>query len=162
MDLDGMDRVMTFKVLALRALEQAAGDSSTFGLLADGRYGTRALEQAADKPYWIGRPIEVPGSRPLRFETSSDLGSTLAEWPPGHVVKCLVYYHPDDQPELRAAQDAQIQRLFEACRATRHELLLEVIASKHGPVACNTVARVIEHVYALGVFPDWWKLEAKP
>ncbi len=157
--LDGTDRVATFKTLALRALEQVAGDNAGFGLLADGRYGMRALEAAAELPYWIGRPIELPGSRPLRFEGSADVGATLADWPLGHVVKCLVFYHPDDPAELRAEQDAQIQRLFEACRATRHELLLEIIASMHGPVEQNTVARVIDHVYGLGVFPDWWKLE---
>ena len=157
--LDGMNRVATFKTLALRALEHVAGDNAGFGLLADGRYGMRALEAAAEQPYWIGRPIELPGSRPLRFEGSADVGATLADWPLGHVVKCLVFYHPDDPAELRAEQDAQIQRLFEACRATRHELLLEIIASMHGPVERDTVARVIDHVYGLGVFPDWWKLE---
>jgi 5-dehydro-2-deoxygluconokinase len=76
-----------------------------------------------------------------------------------HVVKCLVFYHPDDDEDLRARQDRQILRLFDACRSTRHELLLEIIASKHGPVTSDTVARVIDHVYGLGVFPDWWKLE---
>lgn len=157
--VDDMDRVAAFKTLALRALEQVAADKAGFGFLADGRYGMRALEAAAEHPYWIGRPIELPGSRPLRFEGSADVGATLADWPLRHVVKCLVFYHPDDPEELRAEQDAQIQRLFEACRATRHELLLEIIASMHGPVERDTVARVIDHVYGLGVFPDWWKLE---
>lgn len=152
-------RIPAFKALAMRAIERVAGGKGGFGLLADGRYGARALEQAADHPYWIGRPIELPGSRPLRFEGGADVGITLRDWPVGHVVKCLVFYHPDDPPELRGAQDEQIVRLYEACRATRHELLLEIIASKHGPVGPDTVARVIDHVYDLGVYPDWWKLE---
>ena len=59
----------------------------------------------------------------------------------------------------RARQDRQIVRLADACRATRHELLLEIIASKHGVIDSDTVARVINHVYDLGVYPDWWKLE---
>ena len=157
--VDDMNRVVTFKTLALRALEQVATNKAGFGFLADGRYGMRALEAAADHPYWVGRPIELPGSRPLRFEGSADVGAILADWPLGHVVKCLVFYHPDDPAELRAEQDAQLQRLFDACRATRHELLLEIIASTHGPVERDTVARLIDHVYELGVFPDWWKLE---
>lgn len=151
--------VAHFKGLALQAVDRLARGDGRFGVLLDGRYGARALEAAADLPYWIGRPIEDPGSRPLAFEGSPDVAATLREWPVNHVVKCLVFYHPDDDAELRARQDRQILRLFDACRSTRHELLLEIIASKHGPVASDTVARVIDHVYGLGVFPDWWKLE---
>lgn len=154
-----LDRVPRFKQLALRALERVAHNHPGYGLLADGRYGARALEAAADTPYWIGRPIEMPGSRPLQFEGGREAATILADWPLDHVVKCLVFYHPDDDAALREAQDRQILRLFEACRHTRHELLLEVIASKHGPVSTDTVAALVEHFYTLGVYPDWWKLE---
>jgi 5-dehydro-2-deoxygluconokinase len=153
------EQVAHFKNLALRAVHSVAAGDPRFGVLLDGRFGARALEAAADLPYWIGRPIEAPGSRPLTFEGSPDVAATLREWPVNHVVKCLVFYHPDDDAELRARQDRQILRLFNACRATRHEFLLEVIASKHGPIDADTVARVIDHIYGLGVFPDWWKLE---
>lgn len=156
---ENLDRVPRFKELALRALERVACENHGFGLLADGRYGARALEAAADTPYWIGRPIELPGSRPLQFEGGREAATILADWPLDHVVKCLVFYHPDDAPALREAQDLQILRLFEACRRTRHELLLEVIASKHGSITTATMADLVEHFYALGVYPDWWKLE---
>lgn len=53
---------------------------------------------------WLGRPIELPGSRPLRFEYSQDLGSQLAEWPVSHCIKCLAFYHPDHPPALKAEQ----------------------------------------------------------
>ncbi|AHJ66515.1 bifunctional 5-dehydro-2-deoxygluconokinase/5-dehydro-2-deoxyphosphogluconate aldolase [Granulibacter bethesdensis] len=155
----GVDRVPAFKSLALHAVERVADGDLCFGLLLDGRFGARALEQAADLPYWIGRPIEKPGSRPLVFEGSPDVGVTLREWPLHHVVKCLVFYHPDDPKQLRTQQDQQLLRLFDACRATRHELLLEIIASRHGTIDHTTVSRVIEHVYDLGIYPDWWKLE---
>jgi 5-dehydro-2-deoxygluconokinase len=153
------DRIAHFKSLALRAVHRLADGDRRFGMLLDGRFGARALETAADLPYWIGRPIELPGSRPIEFEGSPDVAITLREWPLDHVVKCLVFYHPDDAPDMIARQDRQIMRLFDACRATRHEFLLEVIASKHGPVATDTIARIIDHIYALGVYPDWWKLE---
>lgn len=156
---DGDAAVAQFKGLALQAVDRLAEGDSRYGVLLDGRFGARALEAAADLPYWIGRPIEKPGSRPLDFEGSPDVGATLREWPINHVVKCLVFYHPDDDADLRARQDRQILRLFDACRATRRELLLEIITSKHGAVDAHTVARVINHVYSLGVYPDWWKLE---
>jgi len=154
-----LDKVPRFKELALQAMVQVAGGAPGFGILADGRYGARALEAAADLPLWIGRPIEMPGSRPLVFEGGMEAATILADWPLDHVVKCLVFYHPDDPPALRAEQDGQIRRLFEACRRTRHELLLEIISSKDGPLADDTAARVIDHVYDIGVYPDWWKLE---
>lgn len=152
-------RVAHFKGLALRAVDEVARGEPRFGVLLDGRFGARALEAAADLPYWIGRPIELPGSRPIEFEGAADVAVTLRDWPANHVVKCLVFYHPDDDAALRARQDREIVRLFAACRETRHELLLEIIASKHGPVDEQTIPRVIDHVYALGVYPDWWKLE---
>jgi 5-dehydro-2-deoxygluconokinase len=108
---------------------------------------------------WIGRPIELPGSRPLQFEIGPDLGSALTEWPAHHVVKCLVFYHPDDPPALREQQEEKVLTLFDACRHTGHEMMLEIIASKAGPVTATTASRAVERFYDLGVFPDWWKLE---
>lgn len=156
---DNLHRVPDFKSLALKAMDRVAKGEPRFGILADGRYGVRALEAAADTAYWVGRPIELPGSRPVEFEGSPDVAATIADWPLNQVVKCLVFYHPDDAQELRAEQDRQMLRLFDACRSTRHELLLEIIASKGGPISTDTIPRVIEHVYKLGVYPDWWKLE---
>lgn len=153
------EQVAHFKNLALQAVDRVAQGKPGYGMLLDGRFGARALEAAADRPYWIGRPIELPGSRPIVFEGSPDVAATLREWPINHVVKCLVFYHPDDDAEMIARQDRQILRLFDACRATRHEFLLEIIASKHGAVDSRTIARAIDHIYGLGVYPDWWKLE---
>ena len=55
-----------------------------------------ASTEATGRGLWIGRPIEVPGSRPVGFLDGPDLGSTLREWPVTHCVKCLILYHPDD------------------------------------------------------------------
>ena len=159
--LTGADpaRVPAFKLLALRAVDAVAKGDPRFGILADGRYGFDTLAKAADYPYWIGRPIELPQSRPLQFESSADVATELAEWPLNHVVKCLVFYHPDDPPTLREAQERQLVRLADACRKTRHEFLLEVIAPKGMPVDAGTIADCLQRFYALGIRPDWWKLE---
>ena len=50
-------------------------------MLLDETYGREALFAAAKLPFWIGRPVEQPGSRPLRFEFTQDIGDRLAEWP---------------------------------------------------------------------------------
>lgn len=153
------DRIPRFKTLALRAVEAVAGGDDRFGVLLDGRFGFDALAQAADHDYWIGRPIELPKSRPLAFESSADVAAELVEWPLNHVVKCLVFYHPDDDQDLRERQERQLLRLFDACRKTRHELLVEVILPGGMDSDSRTVARAIRRLYAIGVRPDWWKLE---
>ncbi len=156
----GDDRIATFKTLALRAVDKVAKGNPRFGVLLDGRHGMRALEAAADYPYWIGRPIELPQSVPVEFDSGfKDVGAEIAQWPLNHVVKCLFHYHADDTEDLCARQERQALRLFDACRATRHELLIEIIASKNGPVKHDTAARVLQRFYDLGVKPDWWKLE---
>jgi len=88
------------------------------------------------------------------------VATEIAEWPLNHVVKALVPYHPDDEPELRDRQDRQLLRLFDACRKTRHELLVEVIPPSGMANDATTVSRALEQIYDLGVRPDWWKLEA--
>lgn len=152
-------RIAAFKRLALQALDEVAGGDRRFGILLDGRFGFDALAAAADHPYWIGRPIEVPRSRPLEFEGSADVATEIAEWPLNHVVKALCLYHPDDEPELRERQERQLARLFDACRKTRHELLVEIIAPAGMALDSTTVARALTRLYDLGVRPDWWKLE---
>jgi len=152
-------RIGDFKALALQALHRLAQGDRRFGMLIDGRFGMRALEAAADHPYWIGRPIEVPGSCPLQFEGAADVATELATWPANHVVKCLVFYHLDDEADLRERQERQLLRLQDAARKTRHELLVEIIAARERPVDHATVSRAMQRFYDLGMKPDWWKLE---
>jgi 5-dehydro-2-deoxygluconokinase len=152
------ERITTFKTLGLRALHAVARQDPRFGVLLDGRYGFEALSEAADLPYWMGRPIEVAKSRPLEFEGSADVAVELSSWPLKQVVKCLVSYHPDDAADLKGRQDRQLKRLFDACRKTRHELLLEIILPTEIPVDSQTMSRALSRIYALDVRPDWWKL----
>lgn len=157
-----MSRVSAFKRLALRAVDSLAHGNANFGVLLDGRYGTEALSEAAHTTYWIGRPVEVPKSRPLRFETAEDVGLELNTWPANHVVKCLVLYHPDDEVSLRLEQERQLLILFDACRKSGHELLLELILPPDMPAEETTRSRGMQRLYDLGIKPDWWKLEPVP
>jgi 5-dehydro-2-deoxygluconokinase len=154
------DRISAFKLLCLDAARRVAGDDPGYGLLCDGRLGRDALYAAAGTGLWIGRPAEWPGSRPLTLEPELGLDcGGLGEWPLEHVVKVLCFYHPDDTAELRAEQEATVKRLFEAARRNRLEMLLEVIPSKVGSANDETVGKIIDRFYEIGVYPDWWKLE---
>jgi 5-dehydro-2-deoxygluconokinase len=119
------------------------------------------LFRAADHGFWIGRPVEEPGARPLDFEFGGSLGAKLVEWPLSHSIKCLCFYHPGDAPEMKARQERELLRLYDAARTIGRELLVEIIASKHGSIDEATIATVIERLYAIGIKPDWWKLESQ-
>ena len=156
------ERISAFKRLAVRAAVQVAGGRPGFGMLLDGTYGREALFDASKHPLWIGRPVELPGSRQLRFEEGGDIGSRLVEWPVTQTVKCLAFYHPDDEARLREEQLRTLRGLYDATRRLGRELLIEIIASKHGAILDDTAARVLAEIYSAGIKPDWWKLEPQP
>lgn len=154
------ERIGAFKLLCLEATRQVADGQPGYGILCDGRLGRDALYRAAGTGLWIGRPVEWPGSRPLMLEPEigPDYGG-LSEWPLGHVVKVLCYCHPEDDAKMWAQQESTLLRLFTAARRNRLEMLLEVIPSKVAPVDDDTTARIIDRIYGLDIYPDWWKLE---
>ena len=153
--------IAEFKVLAVQATAAVAQGRPGFGMLLDGTFGREALFRAADYPFWIGRPVERPGSRPLEFdlETDGSLGAHLAEWPVTQTIKCLAFYHPDDAESMRKQQIRELLRMQDAARATGKEAMVEIIAGKHGPLADCTIARALGQLYTAGLRPDWWKLE---
>jgi 5-dehydro-2-deoxygluconokinase len=153
-------RIRDFKVLAVKAAARVAAGRPGYGMLLDEKHGREAMFEFARHPFsWLGRPVELPGSRPLRFEGSQDIGSALPEWPVDHCIKALCFYHPDDEPALKQAQQEKLRGLFEAARKVGRELLVEIIAGKHGPLGPDTIARAMQELYELGIKPDWWKLE---
>ncbi|MEY9831464.1 5-dehydro-2-deoxygluconokinase [Sinorhizobium fredii] len=153
-------RIPAFKALAVKAAAEVAAGRPGFGMLIDDKYGRDALYAAgAQRDFWIGKPIELPGSRPLQFEFSQDLGSRLIDWPVDHCIKVLSFYHPDDPAELKAAQVAKLRSAFEAARKVGREILIEIIAGKHGKLDDDTIPRALNELYDAGLKPDWWKLE---
>ena len=162
-------RICSLKQLFIQAVErvetdlQRQGIDADVGLLADQRFGQDALNAATGRGWWIARPVEVQGSRPLAFEHGRSVGSNLIVWPHEHIIKCLVQFHPDDEPLLRLEQEAQIKGLYQASLASGHELLLEIIPPKDHPSTYPDVLyRAIKRLYNLGIYPAWWKIEAQP
>ena len=154
-------RIGRFKRLLAEGAERGAALASAsggVGIILDDRYGEDVLPMLTGAGWWVARPVEVPGSRPLAFEAGAELALALRAWPAEHIAKCLVSHHPDDPAPLREAQMAQLRTLQAACIGTGHELLVEVIPPREAPVAADTLARALEQIYAAGVRPDWWKL----
>jgi len=164
-DLSSIEQL---KQLFIHAVERVEADlhkrgiEADVGLLADQRFGQDALNAATGRGWWIARPVEVQNSRPLAFEHGRSIGSNLLNWPQEQIVKCLVQFHPDDEPMLRLEQEAQLMGLYQATQVSGHELLLEVIPPKDHPSTYPDVLyRALKRLYNLGIYPAWWKIETQ-
>jgi 5-dehydro-2-deoxygluconokinase len=158
------ERIGAFKRLAVVAAAKVAAGRPGYGMLLDSRHGREALFRAEDHSFWVARPLEVSGSRPLRLEIdgAGSLGAALAKWPAAHVAKVLCLCHPDDPDDLKERQEQVLTRVALACRQVGRELLVEIVASRHGPLGDDTTAALMQRLYARGIKPDWWKLEPQP
>ncbi|HJV63887.1 MAG TPA: 5-dehydro-2-deoxygluconokinase [Albitalea sp.] len=160
-----LPRLKRLLVQAVERVEAQCGLQGRIGVLVDGLHGADALAAATGRGWWVGRPVELPGSRPLRFDVDASVGSQLVHWPGEQCVKCLVHYHPDDPVDLRLEQEAMLRQLWQATRESGHELLLEVIPPRQrlsieaaDGQADDAVLRAIKRLYNLGFKPEWWKL----
>jgi len=158
-----LPRLKRLLVDAVATVERELNLAHRVGVLIDQRYGQDALNAATGRGWWIGRPVETPGSHPLEFEYGRSIGSQLVQWPREHVVKCLVQFDPDGDAESRLEQETQLRTLYDAVKQSGHELLLEVIP----PASTNDtqgerVLRAMKRVYNLGIRPEWWKLKPLP
>ena len=156
------ERLAAFKSLVVDAALDVAGGRDGFGLFMDGGYGAAAIAKARAAGLWVARPIDRPHARALRFEEDGDVAEALARWPADVVVKCAVYLHPADAPDMLAGADRALAALHQACERAGRDLLLEVLSSPHGPVDETTVATLIARIYRLGVRPRWWLIEDQP
>jgi 5-dehydro-2-deoxygluconokinase len=151
-------RIADFKRLVAAGARRGAGKRTGAGVILDATYGGDVLPEFAGTGWWVARPVEAPGSRPLELEAGDNVALALRTWPRDHVAKCLVWHHPDDDEPLRAAQAARLRALAAACHATHHELLVEVLPPRGSRIDADTTARSLDQLYQAGLFPDWWKL----
>jgi len=157
------DAIVTFNRLAVAAAANVAESCAGCGVLLDGRFGRQAMFDAQGAGFaWMGRTIDLPESRPLRFDFSQDAGSQIMEWPNAHCIGCRCVYHPDDAVELKEQQQEKLLALLDAARKTGRELALAIIAGKGRTLDDLTVAQVLTELYALDIRPDWWMLEPQP
>lgn len=154
-----LKKIEQLKKHILTAFIESSKESSIknkSGVFIDQTYGQSALNEITGQGFWIARPIEQPGSRPLRIE-HGNIGSQLVNWPIEQVVKCLVFYNPDDNNTLRIEQEDKVKEVYNACLKSGHEMLLELIVSEEEK-SINPYVRSIQRIYNIGIRPDWWKI----
>lgn len=152
--------IPAMKKLMLRAAEEVVSEQNLdgkVGIFVDGTYGQDVLNAATGRGWWLARPIELPGSRPLRLEHGT-IGAQLVDWPLEQIVKCLVFYHPEDNAAMRLEQESLVGEVYQACCKTGHELLLEVILPADMTRTDDLYIRSLKRFYNIGIKPDWWKL----
>ena len=158
-----LQRITALKRLIVRAVEisaDAVGADATIGVIIDDTFGQDALNDVTGRGWWIARPAELSGSRPLELEGGRSIGDRLRYWPLEHIVKCLMVYGLDDERTLRLQQERQVKELYQACCTSGHELLLEILPPADAVVEDDACASVLARLYNLGIRPDWWKLPA--
>ena len=149
-----------FKQLAWQAAGIEAGDDSGLAVFIDDRLGRSALHAATSSGCFVARPIESSGQFPLQFETEGELSEHLSSWPLTQTVKVLCPYRLDDNEQIRLHHDQMMRQLDRACRHSGHEWLLEIVTARDGRESqLDSVSTIMQHIYSLGVKPDWWKLE---
>src|SRR5829696_9581134 len=156
----GVDRgrLRELKVLLGWAFRRVAEGDEAAGVLIDDIYGDRALEEITGSGLWIARAVEVAKSRPVEFVGGPNPAATLRTWPEEHVVKCNLYWHPQDDPGTRELQEQRVLQLYDACIKNDRRLLLEVQATRGTSYDENSMVELLERFYEIGVRPDWWKL----
>lgn len=155
-----ISRIKPLKKLILQASREVVKEADLkgkAGILCDSTFGQDVLNEISGEGWWIGRPIELPGSRPLEME-HGNIGFQLIDWPLEHIVKCLVFFNPEDDHKLRLEQEHTIKDVYLACCKSGHELLLEVILPAGVEKDDNLYIRAMQRFYNLGIKPDWWKL----
>ena len=150
----------------LQAAGRAGGGPRGRGASRLRHVARRSLRARSAVPRGRSRPLDRPAGRASRSRVRSisnggSLGANLVEWPVAQVDQMPLLLSPRRSAGAAARQERELLRVYDACRTLGRDLLIEIIASKHGPVQDDTIARVIERLYAIGVKPDWWKLEGQ-
>ncbi len=142
-----------------RAAEPGSGEPA-FGAILDDGSGRDTLDLASGGGHWIARPIEGPDAAPLAFRGGADVGVTLREWPVPQVVRCRLAAPPEEGEAGAGELERGLLQLFEACRATGHELLVELLPGRRRPGDGRAAAALLARLCAAGVRPDWWGIAA--
>jgi len=150
------ERLARLQQLAVDAVARVASGRAGFGVVLDGSDGAAAWRRADHGNLWVARSVRRERSQPLEFGTSRSLATALTEWPIDVTVKCQCQFQADDP---REAEERNLRRLAAACRAQGRELLLEIVTGRPEARQTDTAARILAHIYALDIRPDWWQLE---
>ena len=154
------ERIAPFKVLAVEATARVAKGRPGFGMLIDGTFGREALFRAADHPVLDRPPRRGAGVRARSISKAAAAlrqSSWNGRW--GTRSRPCASTGRTIRPRCASARSGSCCGCTTPRAASGASSSWRSSASKHGAMAPDTVARVLERLYDLGIKPDWWKLE---
>jgi 5-dehydro-2-deoxygluconokinase len=149
------DQLARLALLTIEAAARVASGRADIGIMlgtaeADGA----TLQAALATGLWVAREVGARHARSLDFPDSPSLATALIEWPAVVTVLYRCEFDPTQESGWRAMQ-RELQRLAAVCRGQGRELLLDL------HVTGANAALALEAIYALGIYPDWWRLPAQ-
>lgn len=145
--------VNQLKYLVAKGIQNCKSDAVS--IICDETPQMNLLESFSEN--WIARTVETPNEIPLKI-LGDEVSHMLLQWPRNHGAKVTIAYHPDDKYALRGQQESTLSLLYRACRATNHELLIEIAPPSNAIQTPSTIAHIIRRFYEIGIYPDWWQI----
>ncbi|MCB1033180.1 MAG: DUF2090 domain-containing protein [Acidobacteria bacterium] len=162
------------KMLIYRGLLKAIDmgvPKETVGILVDSEFGSQVILDAQSKGICVSTCVEKSGQNVFGFEYGIRWQDHLRFVGP-EIVKCLVRYHPADDPVTNREQAARLKALSDYIHGGNdHYLMFELLvpatteeekamgARYDAEVRPQRMIEAIHELQDFGVEPDIWKIE---
>ena len=151
------------KVSSVKPGNPSPQDRKQVGAIIDEQYGGELLEQLTGSGRWLARPIEQAGVTPLEFVGGPNVGLTLKALAAGACRQMpgplrFGMWSRDSSGSgcpLTASYFMPAAAWLESCCWKCFPPLAVI------PLEFE-IAAVMRHLYDIGLFPDWWKIECPP
>jgi myo-inositol catabolism protein IolC len=169
-------RISDAKRVIFEGLMQARGELEGVGmpgLLVDQRFGAEVLELARRQPIVAAVACERSGQAEFEFEYGNDFAAHVERFDP-ELVKALVRFNPDGDPDLNRRQVERLRRLTDWLRGSNRELLFELLVPATPEqlrsvrddrnrfdleLRPELVCRAVAELQDQGIEPAVWKIE---
>jgi myo-inositol catabolism protein IolC len=171
---DQVSAVVRAKTLIYRGLLQAIDmgvDPATVGILIDAQFGGNIIVDAKARGIPVAVCTEKSGQPVFDFEYGGRWTDHIRFFAPD-MVKCLVRYHPKDDPVANREQATRLKMLSDYIHSTddchfMFELLVPATTDEDKAAGADYDTQVrpglmveaIRELQELGVEPDVWKIE---
>ncbi|MGO9196669.1 MAG: 2-deoxy-5-keto-D-gluconate 6-phosphate aldolase domain-containing protein [Acidimicrobiales bacterium] len=159
------------------AAERHSIDAGQMALLCEPEYGAAAIRRVQQAGLRVVVPVEKSGQREFIFEHGDTGYAAAIERSGADAVKALVRYNPSSGGARNARSRERLARLGEYCERYGILFMLELLVppgradiDENGDprpgydslVRPGLTVTAIGELRAIGLRPQWWKLEGQP
>jgi len=170
------EQIKEFKKIIYEGFETAvrAGiPKDQAAILVDEQFGDEIIRDALSRGHTVIYTTEKSGQDEFDFEYGEQFGEHIEKYKP-QVVKALLRYNPEGDPELNRRQRYRLKILGDYCHAHGHKFLIEPLipatdaqldaVSGSGEryddeVRPKLMTVMMQELQKDGVEPDIWKIE---